>query len=144
MKNARQSQGEKAFLGRGWSFPPAFSRGGADVEMVTNAEDIQQSLRILLGTTQGERVMLEAFGCNLRDLVFDEGDRWLMARIERTIRDAISAHEPRITLDEVVVDDQDVRAGTLNVSVRYTIRGTNSRFNMVFPFYLTEASSPFK
>ena len=68
----------------------------------------------------------------------------MVVYIERTIREAITLHEPRITLDEVVVDDQDVRAGTLSVSVRYTIRGTNSRFNMVFPFYLTEASSPFR
>jgi uncharacterized protein len=143
MKNVRQAKEDLAFLGRGWSFPPAFSRGGTDVEMVSNAEDIQQSLRILLGTTQGERVMQELFGCNLRDLLFDEADQWLIARIERTIKDAITLHEPRITLDEVLVDGQDVRAGALSISIRYTIRGTNSRFNMVFPFYLTETSSLF-
>lgn len=136
-------KGEQAFLGRGWAFPPTFSQGGADVEMVSNAADIQQSLRILLGTTQGERVMQESFGCDLQGLLFEEGDQWLMARIERTVRDAISTHEPRITLDEVKVTGQDVRAGTLRVSIRYAIRGTNSRFNMVFPFYLTEATLPF-
>jgi phage baseplate assembly protein W len=87
--------------------------------------------------------MQESFGCELQALLFEEGDQWLMSRIERTIRDAISQHEPRITLDDVSVDGQDVRAGSLMVSVRYTIRGTNSRFNMVFPFYLTEASLPF-
>ena len=140
--NAR-SKGEHAFLGRGWSFPPTFSRGGGEVEMVTNAEDIQQSLRILLGTTRGERVMQESFGCDLQSLLFEEGDQWLMSRIERTIRDAIASHEPRITLDAVKVTGQDVRAGRLDVSIRYTIRGTNSRFNMVFPFYLTEATLPF-
>jgi len=143
MSGNNRTQGTHAFLGRGWSFPPTFSRGGGDVDMVSNAEDIQQSLRILLGTTRGERVMQEAFGCDLQGLLFEEGDQWLMARIERTIRDAISSHEPRITLDDVNVTGQDVRAGTLTVSIRYTIRGTNSRFNMVFPFYLTEATLPF-
>lgn len=142
MKDDRRASGEQAFLGRGWAFPPAFTRGGGDVEMASNAEDIQQSLRILLGTTQGERVMQESFGCDLRGLLFEEGDRWLISRVERTIRDAIVAHEPRITLDEVSVSGQDIRAGSLVVSVRYSIRGTNSRFNMVFPFYLTEASLP--
>jgi uncharacterized protein len=134
MSTQGRRKGEQAFLGRGWGFPPTFTSGGADVEMVSNAEDIQQSLRILLGTTQGERVMQESFGCDLQGLLFEEGDRWLMARIERTIRDAISSHEPRITLDDVKVTGQDVREGTLSVSIRYTIRGTNSRFNMVFPF----------
>lgn len=143
MSSQGRMKGEHAFLGRGWAFPPTFTRGAADVEMVTNAEDIQQSLRILLGTTQGERVMQESFGCDLHGLLFEEGDQWLMSRIERTVRDAIASHEPRITLDDVKVTGQDVRAGMLTVSIRYTIRGTNSRFNMVFPFYLTEATLPF-
>jgi len=143
MSSRGPTKREHAFLGQGWSFPPTFTHGGGDVELVANAEDIQQSLRILLGTTQGERVMQESFGCDLQGLLFEEGDQWLMARIERTVRDAISSHEPRITLDDVKVTGQDVRAGTLSVSIRYTIRGTNSRFNMVFPFYLTEATLPF-
>lgn len=138
-----RTKGEQAFLGRGWSFPPTFSSGGADVDMVSNADDIQQSLQILLGTTQGERVMQESFGCDLQGLLFEEGDQWLMARIERTIHDAITSHEPRVKLDDVKVTGQDVRAGIITVSIRYTIRGTNSRFNMVFPFYLTEATLPF-
>lgn len=143
MNDRDRNRADQAFLGRGWSFPPTFSVGGGDVEMVSNAEDIQQSLRILLGTTQGERVMQESFGCDLRGLLFEEGDQWLIARIERMIRDAISSHEPRVALDDVKVNGQDVRGGALRVSIRYTIRGTNSRFNMVFPFYLTEATSPF-
>lgn len=143
MKSAGASSIDQAFLGRGWSFPPAFSRGGAGVEMVENAEDIHQSLQILLGTTRGERVMLESFGCDLSGLLFEEGDHWLRSRIQSLVRDAITEHEPRVLLDEVTVDGQELRSGALRVSVRYTVRGTNSRFNMVFPFYLTEATLPF-
>ncbi len=143
MKDDRQSKGEQAFLGRGWAFPPSFTRGCGDVEMVSNARDIQQSLQILLGTTQRERLLRESFGCNLRDLLFEELDHALTSRIEHTIRDAILLNEPRITLDDVTVSGQDTRSGALSVTVRYTIRGTNSRFNMVFPFYLTEATLPF-
>jgi hypothetical protein len=143
MKSAGDSTIDQVFIGRGWSFPPAFSRGGADVEMVANAEDIQQSLQILLGTARNERVMLESFGCDLSSLLFEEGDEWLRSRIRSFIHTAIVEYEPRIILDEVEVDGEDVRAGSLRVSVRYTIRGTNSRFNMVFPFYLTEGASQF-
>lgn len=143
MNGRDRNLGDQAFLGRGWAFPPSFSRGGTDVETVSNAEDIQQSLHVLLGTTQGERVLQESFGCDLQGLLFEEGDQWLISRIERTIRDAISSHEPRIKLDDVKITGQDIRGGSLSVSIRYTIRGTNSRFNMVFPFYLTEATLPF-
>ena len=46
-----------SFLGTGWSFPPEFNNMTGTVEMVSNVDDINQSLQILLSTTLGERVM---------------------------------------------------------------------------------------
>jgi phage baseplate assembly protein W len=66
---------DQSFLGRGWSFPPAFSRSGAEVEMVSGAEDIRQSLGILLSTRLGERLMQDEFGCDLQHVLFEEIDR---------------------------------------------------------------------
>lgn len=131
-----------SFLGRGWAFPPSFSAGGADVEMVGGAEDIHQSLQILLGTTPGERVMQESFGCDLSSLLFEELDQGLINTIERFVRDAIIEHEQRIKLERVDVDRSGADPGCLLVSVKYAVRGTNSRYNLVFPFYLTEATLP--
>jgi phage baseplate assembly protein W len=131
---------EEAFLGRGWAFPPSFSAGGAGVEMTSGADDIHQSLRILLGTIPGERVMQETFGCNLDSLVFEEMDQGLVNTLERMIRDAIVDFEPRVDLDGVDVSRSSTEAATVLISVRYTVRGTNSRYNMVFPFYLMEAT----
>ena len=142
MKDASVMKADQAFLGRGWAFPPSFSRGCAEVEMVSNAEDIHQSLKLLLGTTRGERVMRAKFGCDLSSLVFEEIDRWLLGRVERMISDSILEHEPRVVLDRVDVSASDAVQGCLTISVKYQIRGTNSRFNMVFPFYLTEATLP--
>ena len=130
------------FLGRGFSFPPRFTNGGENVEMVSNAADIEQSIRILLGTMRSERVLRESFGCDLAGLLFEEADNLLISRIQRTITDAIVEHEPRVTLDRVDVNEGDRLEGRFDVSVVYTIRATNSRFNLVFPFYLTEASIP--
>lgn len=141
------SQGsEEAFLGRGWAFPPSFSAGGAGVEMASGVEDIHQSLQILLATIPGERVMLETFGCDLASLTFEELDQGLVNTIERMIRDAIVDFEPRVELDGVDVSRSDTQPGgssdgaTVLIGVRYTVKGTNSRYNMVFPFYLMEAT----
>jgi phage baseplate assembly protein W len=131
---------DEAFLGRGWAFPPSFSAGGARVEMASGADDIQESLQILLGTVPGERVMQEAFGVNLESMVFEELDQGLVNTIERMIQDAIVDFEPRVDLDGVDVSRSDRDAATVIISVRYTVRGTNSRYNMVFPFYLMEAT----
>lgn len=136
----RALDGEPApFLGTGWAFPPNFSPHGRDVTTVAGPEDIHQSLRILLSTEPGERVMQETFGCGLDTLLFEEIDRALMTSVTRLISNAIRDHEPRIELDHLDVDESRSEAGRLHIQLAYTIRGTNSRFNMVFPFYLDEA-----
>jgi phage baseplate assembly protein W len=135
-------QGDGSFLGRGWAFPPSFPELGAEVEMVSDAEDIVESLQILLGTSPGERVMQEAFGCNLASVLFEELDQDLISTVERLIKDAIIEHEHRIRLDRVDVTRSAAEASCVVVSIHYTVKGTNSRFNMVFPFYLTEATFP--
>lgn len=133
--------GDGGFLGRGWRFPPRFVGAGADVEMVAGAEDIHQSLQILLSTRLGERVMQDRFGCALDDLMFEEIDQSLVNRITAAVTDAVLYHETRIKLDGVQVDRSDEH-GLVLIRLRYTIKATNSRFNLVYPFYLHEANTP--
>lgn len=133
---------DSALLGTGWSFPPTFGRGGAEVAMVSGVEDIQQSLQILFATRLGERVMQDEFGCALDSVVFEEIDQGLVNALNRTIADAILYHEPRIRLDQLAVNDSAEQPGLLLISLTYTVRSTNSRFNMVYPFYLNEAATP--
>ena len=133
---------DSSFLGVGWSFPPAFGRGGAEVAMVSGVDDIQQSLQILFATRLGERVMQDEFGCALDSVVFEEIDQGLINTLNHSISDAILYHEPRITLDQIDVDESAERPGLLLISLTYTVRSTNSRFNMVYPFYLNEAATP--
>jgi uncharacterized protein len=128
-----------SFLGTGWSFPPSFGPGGVDVEMVSDVEDVHQALQILMATRRGERPMQEGFGCNLDDLLFEEADQRLVNRITSLLRDAILEYETRVRLLRVDVSQADDRE-LLHVSVAYEIRGTNSRYNVVFPFYLNEAT----
>jgi uncharacterized protein len=130
-----------SFLGTGWSFPPRFSRGGAEVEVVSDVEDVHQSLQILLGTRRGERPMQERFGANLDTVLFEEMDQGLVNRVTSLIHDAILEHEPRVDLRGVDVTPAH-EAGVLRIRIDYAVRGTNSRYNMVFPFYLNEAVAP--
>ena len=136
------SAGTIAFLGRGWHFPPSFTQNGRDVLTVAEEEDIQQSLQILLATAQGERTMLEDFGCDLNRCLFEEIDQTLVNSLDSLIRDSILYYEPRIDLVRVEVDESKDAAGILLIGIEYTVRSTNSRFNMVFPFYLNEAIQP--
>ncbi|HNN95533.1 MAG TPA: GPW/gp25 family protein [Pseudomonadota bacterium] len=131
-----------SFLGRGWAFPPSFGAGGASVDMVADVQDIQQSLRILLGTIPGERVMVESFGCDLSRFLFEEIDQRLLNKLKRLVSDAVLEFEPRIKLESVDISRDDAVYGLLSIRLSYLVRGTNSRFNMVFPYYLMEATQP--
>lgn len=131
---------EQFFIGRGWSFPPSFSHQGADVTMVAGTDDIQQSLEILFATQLGERVMQDEFGCDLQGFLFEEINQALLTGVKGMISNAILFHESRIRLDKIDVTESESQPGLLLISLFYTVKTTNSRYNMVYPFYLKEAS----
>ncbi|MFM7360683.1 MAG: GPW/gp25 family protein [Cyanobium sp.] len=128
------------FLGTGWAFPPRFTDAGAGLEMVSNEEDIHQSLQLLFSTRRGERPMRERYGCSLDDWLFSALDHDLESQLTSAIHDAVLLHEPRVRLLEVDVSLDDKEAGLLRIRLDYRVVATNSRFNLVFPFYRQEAS----
>ncbi len=130
-----------AFLGKGWSFPPQFFMNGSEVEMVGGEEDIRQSLHILLATSLGERTMFSSYGCDLSNYVFEEVDQSLINGLRGLVSDAILNNEPRITVDEVEIGAGPAE-GLVLIAVDYTVQSTNNRYNLVYPFYINEASVP--
>ncbi len=129
-----------SFLGTGWSFPPSFSDEGSEVEMVSGPEDIHQSLQILLSTQLGERVMQDGYGCDLNSVLFEEINQGLINSLTSLVSNAILYHEPRIRLDSLDVSESDSEPGLLMISLDYVVKSTNSRYNMVYPFYVNEAT----
>jgi hypothetical protein len=128
------------FLGRGWSFPPTFNRSIAGVEMLEEEADIASSLEVLLTTSQGERVMLPQYGCNLDELVFESLDMRMKTLMADKVESAILYHEPRIELEKVQLDDSRELEGVVLIDVIYRVKTTNSRFNFVFPYYKAEGT----
>lgn len=129
-----------SFIGTGWSFPPAFEAQLKSVKTSTNEQDIDESLRILLSTRLGERVMVPKYGCNLEDLLFSPLDLTLKTFIAEQIKTAILFFEPRITLDKVDISEGNDLEGELLIIIDYRVRTTNSRRNLVFPFYKEEGT----
>lgn len=132
---------DKSFLGRGWHFPPAFGLGGNRVEMVVGEEDIDQSLRILLATKPGERVMQPSYGCGINALVFESISESTVTEIKDMVERAILFFEPRIDLKGLEIDASEIYEGKLTLLIDYSVRATNSRNNMVYPFYFKEGTN---
>ncbi|HWH62476.1 MAG TPA: GPW/gp25 family protein [Ginsengibacter sp.] len=130
----------KSFLGTGWSFPPTFSNKTLQVAMLSDEDDIHSSLEILLSTRQGERVMLPGYGCNLDEMVFEPLTTTFKTYIKDLINTAILYYEPRISVNKIDLDDTGEVEGRILISIDYTVRSTNSRFNFVYPFYKNEGT----
>lgn len=132
---------ESAFLGQGWSFPPTFNRYHRGVLLVQGDDDIQQSIRLILSIAPGERQMLPPFGCDLSQFVFGPNDTTVAAMIETEVRTALRNYEPRIYVNTVTVEPQpDAAASAILITIDYTVSTTNRRYNLVFPYYLNEAT----
>jgi phage baseplate assembly protein W len=131
---------DAGFLGRGWSFPPKFDIDARGVEMTEKEVDIDRSLQILLTTAVGERVMLPQYGCDLQEHVFDSMNRTMKTLVEDRIKTAILYYEPRIDAKRIDLDDSEQSEGRLVVRIDYVVRATNSRHNVVFPFYLAQGT----
>ena len=131
-----------SFLGRGWSFPPTFADQGRGVRMAEAEEDIRQSLHVLLSTGLGERVLRPTFGWQRDALLFEPLSTSFATLVKREIETAILYFEPRIELNRVSFETLPDTGGRLDIRLNYPVRATNTRSNLVFPFYLDEASLP--
>ena len=129
------------FLGTGWAFPPSFDWRSKEAALVSQVEDIEQSLRILLGTVPGERVMQPTFGCGLKRMVFESINDSTATEIKDIVAKAILFFEVRITLHDIDLDWSEIADGLLRLKLDYTVRTTNTRTNMVYPFYLSEGTN---
>jgi phage baseplate assembly protein W len=126
------------FLGRGFGFPPSFAHGQA--RMVEDEQDIHESLLILFGTLPGERVLQPGYGLDLHPLLFEPLTTTLRTLLADRIMTTLLIHEPRIRVLDLVVDDSLALEGLLQIRLEYSIRSTNTRFNLVYPYYRGDAN----
>lgn len=130
----------KAFLGVGWAFPPCTAADGSTA-LAVYEQDVDQAIRIILGTDWGERIMRPDFGAGLKSFVFGPVNQTTMRQVQTRVQDALIKWEPRIDVEQVKVTVDSGR-NTLLVAVTYRVRVTNTLHNLVYPFYLEEGSAP--
>ncbi|MCM3661586.1 GPW/gp25 family protein [Georgenia satyanarayanai] len=123
------------FIGTGWAFPLRTDATGR-IALVAGEREIEESIRLILATSPGERPMRPEFGCSVHDYVFAPADAATAGDIAYSVRVALERWEPRIELAAVVVRFDAIDEGVLYIDIAYTLRGTNDPRNLVFPFYV--------
>jgi phage baseplate assembly protein W len=126
---------QPAFLGVGWKFPILPDASGC-LGYVSGDVNVAQSIKILLMTELGERVMRADFGTQAPRLVFSPGSPQYLRLLEKTVQDATTNWEPRVDLTAVTAEADPANPFKITVSVSYTVRQTNTSTNIVFPFYV--------
>ena len=110
--------------------------GDGQIPMSSLEDHVRQSILLILQTGKDERVMRPGFGAGLQAMVFEPINSATAALVQYQITDALTRLEPRINVLEVDVTTDPVRPGLLQVNLQYSVRSTDTMFNLVYPFFL--------
>ena len=125
-------------IGSGLAFPLQVDRRGG-IALARDETDIEQAIELILATAPGERPMRPEFGCGVHDFVFDSLDATTVGKMELAIRDALDRWEPRVVVETVEFNLDEVADGRLIIDIGYRVRVTNTMRNLVYPFYVIPA-----
>jgi uncharacterized protein len=137
----RVNMDPKAFLGRGWSYPIAPNASRVDVTLAEHAEDIRQAVLIILQTGRGERVMRPDFGAGLDDFLFEPINTTTLALLQHRVEQSLITWEPRIRVETIDVQSNASEQGRIDIRIEYSVRTTNTFYNLVYPFYIQEGGT---
>lgn len=124
------------FLGVGWACPMSCDESSKDIALSRYEKDVEEAILIILKTAPGERVMRPDFGCGIHEYVFAPNNAQTAGMIRFHVEQALARWEPRIEALSVQVTSDSYRPEVLLIDIGYTVRSTDSRFNIVYPFYL--------
>jgi hypothetical protein len=122
------------FIGRGWAFPMRTDASGG-IAMVSGDQEIEEAIRLVLGTAPGERPMRPEFGCRIHEHVFGSADATTAGLIAHEVRASLRRWEPRVDVTDVDVGFDDDRPSLVYIDISYRLQSTNDPRNLVFPFY---------
>lgn len=131
----RPTEEDSSFVGRGLSWPLGVDHTGA-IRLTDGAPDLDRSIRLVLMTAPGERLMRPEFGCRIWELLFEPVTDNLLGLICQGVRDALARWEPRIAVEDVGARPAEGNPSLVNVAIAYRVRATNDRRNLVYPFYV--------
>ena len=125
----------REFIGQGWAFPLQISQQGG-FALAKGVNDIEQAIRIVLGTIPGERMMRPEFGCRINELVFAPDNASTRKLAAYFVEEALKRWEPRIEVKEIEATSDPARDGALMIEIKYQVKDTYEPRSIVYPFFL--------
>lgn len=126
---------DKEFMGKGMKFPPQIDEATGRFKVSSGAENIKESVYLILMTQKTERWIRPEYGSSIMNYTFLDTNSTMLNLMAMEIKDDIVSNEPRVKNVDVNIDAVS-KEGYLLVHIDYTIREDNTKDNIVFPFYL--------
>lgn len=132
---------ENHFLGSGWAFPVTFTEGNHLLSLSGYEQNVNEAIRIILQTNNGERCLNPRFGSGLQTFFFRKMDETLKGEIADAVKYSLMHNEPRITVQDISVAYTNIMTGLIEIRILYVFNQTNTRHNYVFPFHIKEGTN---
>lgn len=116
-----------------WAFPPQLDQRGR-VQALSLEDSVRQSIRLILATARGERIMRPDFGSELHRYAFEIVNTATLDLVKDSVLEAVLDGEPRIEDLTVSVSTSELAAGRLIVKLGYRIRGMTAKEELLHPF----------
>lgn len=129
---------KEEILGRGWHFPPSFSKSDNEAAMISGEEDVERSIYVIIHTKLGERIMRNEFGSNIYDLLFEPLNENMKTYMTSTLKGSLADNEPRINVENITLVQDDPALGRVDITIEFTMIETNVTKNLVVPFYVPD------
>ena len=128
----------KSFLGTGCKFPPQIDPATGRFVTVSGNQSVKEALYLILMTQKTERFTRPDFGSDILNYAYMDTGTTMLSILRRDITQTILNQEPRISDLEVTTELNEQR-GMVLINIDYKVSDTNTRDNLVFPFYLDRA-----
>jgi phage baseplate assembly protein W len=115
----------KTIFGRGLSFPIRVDANGR-LAWSEDENNVRESIRLILMTEPSERIMREDFGCGLRRFLFEPNTATTRQLIRDRIVQAIGRWEPRVALEDVLVDADPTNARLVVITILFRLIATQA------------------
>lgn len=112
-------------FGQGLAFPPRVAADGR-LAWSTGEQNVRESIRLILLTEPGERLMREGFGCGLRQFLFEPNSVATRQLIRERIVEAIGRWEPRVRLVDVAVEADPDNPRLVAITILFRLVATQA------------------
>lgn len=128
----------KELFGTGWSFPPKFDHLTLSPVMEEGEAAVDQSIRIILSTRLGERILRNEYGSSINDLLFEPLNANMHTHMASSLKESLLRNEPRIDIRSIALTQPDPMIGRIDIHIGYTLIETQTDRNLVVPFYIPD------